>query len=172
MSTNNTSTTTVSYTDSAQALIDKIQALKQEIPNFVVPPSSKENNRLTSAASVPTEFVEMTLTATQNSTHLALGGTMDSAQVRDLIQFADAYAPVVAQLQALTSFLKHSVVLARNKAGRQALTTYSLAQRLSKQPEASYLAPIAEAMKHSLGQKGRKAQTQQPARSTGTTTNG
>jgi hypothetical protein len=160
MTANNT--INVSHTDAAQAFIEKVAALQQDIPNFIIPPSRKENNRLTSAASVPPEFIEMTLTATQNSTHLALGGTMDAAQVRDLINYAEAYAPAVAQLEALTQFLKHSVLAAKNKAGRQALTTYSLAQRLSKQPQAAYLAPIAEAMKNALGRKGRKAAAPAP----------
>ena len=53
------------------------------------------------------------------------------------------------------------MTITKNKAGRQALTTYSLAQRLSKQPQAAYLGPIVEAMKHALGRKGRgKAQPQ------------
>ena len=162
-----TNTTNVSHIDAAQALMEKIEALKQDIPNFTVPPSRKENNRLTSAASVPADFVEMTLAATQNSTHLARGGTMDPDQVRDLISYAEAYAPAVAQLKAMMQFLQHSVIVARNKAGRQALTTYSLAKRLSKQPEASYLAPIADAMKHALGRKSRKTQ---PAPQTPSTT--
>jgi len=42
------------------------------------------------------------------------------------------------------------------KAGTEALTTYSLAQRLAKRPETAGLAPHVEDMRIALGNFGRK----------------
>jgi hypothetical protein len=150
--------TNVSHTEAAQALIDKIRALRDEIPNFVIPASSKANQRLTSAATVPPDFIELTVTTTKNSADLTRGGATDPDQVRDLMGYAEAYGPVATELETLMQFLRHSVWAAKNRAGRHALTTYELTKRLSRAPETSYLAPAAVAMKQALGRKlSRKA---------------
>ena len=165
MSTTST-TTNASHTDAAQALIDQIRALRDAVPNLIIPASSRDNQKLTSAATLPPDFVELTVTTTKNSADLTRGGATDPDQVRDLMKYAEAYGPVAAELEAFTTFLKHSVWAAKNKAGRHALTTYSLTKRLAKAPETSYLVPAAEAMRFTLGKKGRKKAEPQNAPST------
>ena len=150
----------VSHTEAAQVLIEKIHALRDSIPNLVIPSSPRDSQRLTSAARVSHDFVEMTVTATANSDHLAVAGSLDAEKMRDLLSYAEAYGPAVAQLEAVTEYLKHSVVVAKNQAGRQALLTYSIARRLAKQPPTAYLAPIVAAMREKLGLKGRSAKAQ------------
>ena len=161
--------TPVSHTDGAQALIDKIHALRDSIPNLVVPTAPNANQRLASAARVSHDFVEMTVTATANSSHLTVAGSLDATKMRDLLSYAEAYGPAVAQLEAVTEYLKHSVMAAKNQAGSQALTTYSLARRLAKQPATAYLAPLVAAMRDKLGAKGRPTKAQ-PAPETPPTT--
>jgi hypothetical protein len=53
-------------------------------------------------------------------------------------------------------------VSARNAAGAEALTTYSLAVRLSKRPATAYLAQAAADMRRALG-RGRKPTPQELA---------
>ena len=43
----------LSHTDAAQALVDQTRAMRQQIPNFVVPSSASESRRLVPPASVP-----------------------------------------------------------------------------------------------------------------------
>ena len=64
------------------------------------------------------------------------------------------------KLEALAHFIRHSVALARNKAGSDALTTYALAQRLAKRPETADLAPHVDDMRNALGARIRKAKSQ------------
>jgi hypothetical protein len=78
-----------------------------------------------------------------------------ASQVRDLVSYADAYDPLADELEALAQFIRHSVTAARNAAGTEALTTYSLAQRLSRQARNAHLRPHVADMRHALG-RGRK----------------
>jgi len=156
----------VSHTDAAQALVDEIRAMRQQIPNFVVPSSTSEAHRLVPSASVPPEFVELTAVAVKNSTALVRGGALDPDQTRDLMTYAGAYDPVADELEALAQFVRHSTLAARNKAGSEALMTYAVAQRLVKRPENADLAPHVADMRRVLG-RTRKAKPQPaPAPST------
>jgi hypothetical protein len=155
------STEQISHTESAQALVTEIRAMRQTIPNFVFPTSKGGRQRLINAASVPAEFVELTAVAVKNNAALVRGGGADPDQIRDLLSYAEAYSPVADELEALAWFVRHSVATAKNKAGNDALTTYALTQRLAKRPETADLAPQAEAMGRALGRR-RKAKRQAP----------
>ncbi|HXH94463.1 MAG TPA: hypothetical protein VNN25_22995 [Thermoanaerobaculia bacterium] len=146
-----------SHTDSAQARVDEIRAMRQLIPNFVIPASTSANRSLITAASLPQQFIELAAMAVKNSTALVRGGGVDPAQIRDLMSFAEAYGPVADELDALAQFIRHSVTAARNTAGSDALTTYALARRLAKRPETAELAPHVNDMRNALGTRFRKA---------------
>ena len=145
-----------SHLDEAVALIDDIRAMKQRVPNFVVPQSRNAGRQLTAAASVPPPFVDLAALAIRNNEELTRGGNSGSAQMRDQMDFADAYDPVADELEALAHFIRHSVRVARNAAGSNALLTYAVAQRLAKRPETASLAPHVADMKSALGAR-RKA---------------
>jgi hypothetical protein len=156
------STSNLSHTDAAQAFMQKIQELRDSIPNLAIPATPREGQRIAVVASLSHDFEE-TIAATENSNHLAVAGAMDPAQMRDLVNFAAAYGPAVAQAEALTRFLKHTVSMAKYKTGSQALTTYALTQRLAKKAETAYLRPFVEAMRQKLGKRGRSTAQAQPA---------
>ena len=132
--------------------------MREEVPNFVFPTSKDERKRLSRAASVPPEFVELTAVAVTNSKPLVRGGSADPAQTRDQMSIGVAYLPVADELEALALFIRHSANTAKNNAGSEALTTYELARRLAKRPETAYLAPHVADMRRALN-KGRKART-------------
>jgi hypothetical protein len=148
----------VSHTDAAQALVDQTRAMRQQIPNFVVPSSGSNSRRLAPSASVPPEFVELSAMAVKNNDALVRGGALDPGQTRDLMSYADAYDPVADELEALAQFIRHSTLAARNKAGSEALMTYAVAQRLAKRTETADLAPHVADMRRALG-RTRKAKS-------------
>ena len=150
-----------SHTDGAQACVEEIRAMRQRIPNFVIPESKGAVRRLVVAASVPSEFIELAAVAVKNSAMLVRGSGTDPVQLRDYMSFAEAYAPVADELEALAHFIRHSVKLARNKAGSDALTTYALAQRLARRPETADLAPHVTDMRNALGTRFRKVKVKQ-----------
>jgi hypothetical protein len=151
------------HIQAAQACIEEIRAMRQKIPNFVIPTAKGERRRLINAANVPPEFIELTAVAVKNSAALVRGGGPDPDVFRDLLAFGDAYGPVADELEALAYFVRHSVTSAKNKAGSDALTTYALTQRLAKRPETADLAPQAEAMARALGRRGNRKPKAQPA---------
>ncbi|HSY49932.1 MAG TPA: hypothetical protein VLC46_14050 [Thermoanaerobaculia bacterium] len=160
--------TPVSYMDAAAALIDVVRGLKDQIPNFVIP-SKGESQRLGRVASIPLAFVNLAALAIRNNAELTRGGNTDQPQMLDLASFAEAFAPLADELEAMAFFVRHTVRAASNKAGSEALTTYALAQRLAKRPETASLAPHVEDMRLALGSRGRKAKSKPaPAPAPGT----
>ena len=130
--------------------------MRQRIPNLTFPTVKGETRRFVSAATVPTELVELTSVAVKNNVALVRGGRPDPEVLRDLGEYADAYSPFADELEALASFVRHSVTVARNTVGIDALDTYNLTQRLAKRPGTADLAPLADAMSRALGRRGRK----------------
>jgi len=148
----------LTYDEAAKARIAELRAMRETIPHLVVPTDKKQTRRLSRAASLPPAFVKLTVVATESSTALVRGGS-DPNRMRDLTSYADAFEPVAAELEALLLFIRHSVVVARNTAGADALTTFALAKRLAKRPETAELAPIVDEMADALGVVKRKAKT-------------
>jgi len=119
------------HVEAAQACLQELRLMRDQIPRFLIPESSKETWRLTSAASVPPEFVELTAVAVANQKTLARDEGATPAEIRDLLRYAEAYSPLADELEAMAQFVRFSVSAARNAAGSEALTTYALAQRLA-----------------------------------------
>src|SRR5215210_6182713 len=152
-----------SYAEAAQERSRELRRWREQIPNFATPPTTDAMRRLSGAASLPPEFIQLTNFAVAN--HLPLvraeGATPD--QVRDLVAYADAFGPLADELEALAHFMRYSARAARHAAGTEALTTYSLAVRLSKQPANAHLRPYVADMRRALG-RGRKPSLEKLAR--------
>jgi len=158
MSTNEkseSSTAAAVYAAAAQERIQELRLWREQIPRFLMPETTDATQRLASAASVPAYFIELTNIAIANHTSLVRAEGLTAEQVRDLVAYADAFSPLVDELEALAKFVQYSTTFARNTAGTEALTTYSLASRLSKRPATAYLAPHVADMRRALG-RGRK----------------
>lgn len=158
------------YSDSAQAFIDQLRAMREQIPKFTFPTTAVTTSALARVASVPQPFVELTAVAVKNSPALVRGGGADPEELRDLLTYAQSYSPLADELEALAAFVRHSVVSAKNKAGSEALTTFELAKRLAKRPETADLAPHVHDMRRALaaggtfgGRKGKKTPSPAPA---------
>jgi hypothetical protein len=150
MSTNDTVVST-SHTASAEARIRELRQMRDLIPHLVIPASDRDRSRLNSAASVSQEFVELTTMAVANEQSLVRGDSAPPARLRDLREYALAYAPFADELEAFALFVRHSVIAARHEVGVEALTTYALAQRLAKRPRTAHLAPHVADMRRALG---------------------
>jgi len=146
-------TNTTSHADIAQARVAEVRAMRDRIPDLVIPDSKGANQKLISAATVSPQFIELTAVAVKNSEALVRKGGADPAQLRDLMSYAEAYGPLADELEALAQFIRHSVITARHKAGSDALTTYALAQVLAARPETADLAPHVADMRRALGKR-------------------
>jgi len=138
------------HSESAQTRIEEIRGLREKFPNLVIPTSPRASQRLSRVASVPSPFVELFAVSIKNNPLLARTGGLDPDQIRDLKDYAEAYAPVADELEALAAFVRHSVAVARHKVGSEALATYAVAGRLAKLPQHADLAPHVADMKRAL----------------------
>jgi len=151
------------HNETALAVLEGLKALKQKIPNLVVPVTKGERKKLTQMASVPAEFVERLAVAVETTPRLARAEAIGPEQSRDLMSYAEAFGPVADEFEAMARFLRHSVTAARSKAGSEALITYNLARKLAERPEHADLAPHVADMRRALGPKGRKAKAKAKA---------
>ena len=143
----------------AQARVDELRAMRQAIPNFTVPTTEDATQRLSTAASLPPEFVQSAAWAMRNSPALARVGGVNFSAIRDWMSFAEAYGGVVDEHDANSQFIRHSIAAAKNRAGTEALTIYELAKRLAKRPETAELAPYVADMRRALGNRFKKKAT-------------
>jgi len=150
-----------SHKDAAAAIIDEIRGLKDRIPHFVIPESRADRQRLGRVASLPPQFIDLASMATRNNEDLARGGKSGPDQTEDLTSYAEAYGPLADELEAMALFVRHSVRVAKNQAGSNALMTYAMAQRLAKRPETASLAPHVQDMRRALASPRRKAKSKQ-----------
>ena len=151
MSTVEPTGTPISHAEAAQQRVEELRRWREIIPHFVLPASKDETRRLSAAAAVSPEFVELTNVAITNQPALARNDGPTPAEVRDLVSYADAYDPLADELEALAHFVRHSVKAARHIVGSEALATYSHAQRLTKLRRAAHLAPYVADMRRALG---------------------
>ena len=144
------------HMETAQTRIDEIRAMRTVIPNFTVPGTKADEQRVHATASLPPEFVELAASAIANSGDLRRENT-DPNRARDLLDYADAYGPVADELESTAHFLRHSIKVARSEAGSEALATYALAKVLVRRPAMGDLVPRVEDMRRALGVQARLA---------------
>ena len=134
----------------AQQRLRVARGERELIPNFVLPVSPRETQRLSIAASVSPQFVEASASAMANES--ALGrASITPDEMRDQMAYAEAYGPLADEYEAMAQFLRHSIAAARNYAGSEALATYHNAKRLAKIPRYAGLAPYVADMRRTLG---------------------
>jgi len=141
----------ISHSEAAQERVQELRHWRELIPHFVMPESADETRRLSIAASVSPEFIELTNVAVANQPAIARKEGATPAETRDLVSYADAYDPLADELEAFAQFLRHSTTAARNLAGTEALNRYAMAQRLARQRNTGHLKPYVADMRRALG---------------------
>ena len=147
--------TTNIHAEAAQLRLEELRKWREQIPRFVIPETADAMQRLSYAAAVPIVFVELTNVAVANHAALVRADGATPAEIRDLLAYADAYNTLPDELEAYAQFIRFSTTAARNLAGTEALTTYSLAQRLSRQKRYAHLKPHVADMRRALGKQRR-----------------
>ena len=150
--TTNVATTNI-HSEAAQLRLEELRRWREQIPRFTIPETADAARRLSHAASVPAVFIELTNVAVANQVALVRADGAPPDEIRDLVAYADAYLPLADDLEAEAHFIRYSATAARNLAGTEALTTYSLAQRLSRQKRYAHLRPHVADMRRALGRQ-------------------
>jgi hypothetical protein len=136
------------HADEAKVLLDKIRALRLEIPRLV-PEVPSENRKLVKAG-VPDPFIESASVAVQSSVRLEQASGVDPLAMRDSFGFALAYDAVVKELQALARSMAYTIRVQRAEAAQNAFDVYAFAQRLSVRTDGAELLPHVDNMRKKL----------------------
>ena len=147
------------HTERAKALVEKIRALREEIPRFTAE-GPRDARTLAAAASVNESFVESASASLPKSTMLA--NAPNAATLRDSFAFAVAFETAVTEANAFARAMGHTVRAAKAAAGASALDIYAFAQRLAKRKDGAELVPHVEDMRRKL-KRGRRKATSEPA---------
>lgn len=140
----------------AKVLLEKIRALRAEIPRFTTA-APQDGRTLSARTAVPDNFMESASVLVQTSARMADAVGTDATTLRDSYAYAIAYEPVVQELAALTKFVAQSIRVHRGEAAAAALDVYAIARRLSKQKNGAELLPHVEDMGRKLKKRTRKA---------------
>jgi len=156
-------TAAASHTEVAATRLKELHAMRQALPNFVIPADAGATRRLNFVASLSPEFVTMTTVVARKAESMGVGGP-DVARMRERMDFADAYGPVAEEFEAIGQLLRHSIAAARNEAGSAALIVYEVTKRLSKLPDTAELAPHVADMQRLLGIRARNMRAKAAAK--------
>jgi hypothetical protein len=143
-------------------LTDDLNAIRAQVPYLIDPRPKSDLVKLTSAATVPDEFVEKV------SGVLASTGSetirVDVDRMLDQRRFAAAFVLLEAQLRALADSLHATLVVVRHESGTRALVAYAATQSLQRLPGGQDLAPHVRNLRKVLGRgRTRKLAEPQPA---------
>lgn len=129
-----------SHVDDAKVLLDKIRALRAEIPRFQPAPADARLG--VALSSVPGPVIESASVAIEGFAQLERAALGDALVLRDASGYAQAYEALVVEFNALGRSMAYSIRLQQAEAARSALDIYAMAQRLSKRKGGEELLPF------------------------------
>lgn len=145
--------TPVAHVDAANALVTQIRTLIQSVSGYTHI-SRGQHRRLVPPAAVPDRFLLTVATALDASSVLANVAQVTGADLRDAINFANAFATLVTELEVLQRGLRETITARRAEAGSGALRAYRMSKSLVGPPEKAVLIPYINDMKIALGRSG------------------
>jgi hypothetical protein len=143
------------HAEAAKVILDKLRALRAEIPRFV-PHDRGAARQLAQKAAVPDAALESASVVIQVSPRLEMASGTDAATLRDAFGYALAYEAVVQELHAFMRSMRHTIRVARAEAGASALDVYAIARRFSLQKDGAELRPHVEDMRRKLKKRTRR----------------
>jgi hypothetical protein len=157
-----TNITTNPHVEAANALLEKIRALRTDIPGFIPEVSRRENRRIIPLATLPTEFLESASVAVRRSDRLEMAADSDAATLRDSYGYALAYEAVVQEANAFARSVQSTIRVRRAEAGASALDIFAVARRLARQKNGAELMPHVEDMQRKLNRRKKRKTNSDP----------
>jgi len=150
------------HAEGAKALIERIRALRAEVPRFVLEVPG-EPKKLTPTATLDDGFMESASASIQKSPELETASGTDANTLRDSFGYALAYDAAVLEAFAFARSLAHTVRVQRATAGASALDIYAIAQRFAKRKNGAEFVPHVEDMRRKLKRGKKRKTTSEPA---------
>jgi len=147
--------TPTTHTDGLSARLAELQAMRETIPYFRTP-TPGATARAANAASVPREFIELTMSMLDHD-DLLVQVKADAAALHDRLEFANSYGPLADEFELMAQALRHSMTVARSEAGEIALDVYAVAKRAARRPQSGDLYARVADLTRALGVRRRLA---------------
>lgn len=151
---------TTNHVEAVRALLADVRAVRDRIGGFVHD-RRKERSRLNLNAAVSDQFFEACATAIEASPPLAAAAQVQSAELRDIISFSQAYTSLAAELELTARGLRYTIAQRRAATAQLALQAYALAKGLNRPSDRAVLVPHIDSMRRGLKRK-RKSQPAEP----------
>lgn len=153
--------TPVSNDTAAGEMLVQLRAIVQQIRGFGFL-GKGTRRQLTTSATLPDPFLLSLAVALDALPMLASASRITSAQLREVVDFSNAFTPVAAELQLIARGLEETIAARRAEAGQEALRTYSTAKSFNRPRDHEQFVPHLAEMKFNLGRGRAKAAPAKP----------
>jgi hypothetical protein len=149
------------HADGAKVLLEKIRALRDEVPRYITPPALNARG-LSALLSVPDAAIEAAGVMVERFERLATAANTDGKSLRDSYAYSLSYEAIIQELHALMRAVWYSVRIERVEAAKRARNVYKHARLISKEKDGAELLPYVEDMRKKLLQKRSRKTTSNP----------
>jgi len=149
------------HADGAKALLEKIRALRAEVPRYTTPPTL-DGRSLSTLLGVSDAAIEAAGVMVETFERLASTVNTDGKSLRDSYSFSRSYEAIIQELHALTRAVWYSVRIERAEAARLARDVFKHARLMSKRKDGAELLPYVEDMRKKLLHKRTRKTTSNP----------
>jgi hypothetical protein len=150
------------YEKDAQEILVQIRALMQKVRGYGFVTKS-HRKRLTPAAALKDPYLLSVAVAMDASADLAQATGITGAEIRDIVNFCNAFLPVVDEMRLAAAGLEQTIQTQRGEGGQKCLKAYSMAKSFNRPgADGALLVPHIADMKRTLG-RGRKKPASLPA---------
>ncbi|PYQ26987.1 MAG: hypothetical protein DMF56_21795 [Acidobacteria bacterium] len=122
----------------------------------------KHRRRIGIAAALSDRFLNAVAAALDASERLSKAAEVTGAQLRDAINFTNAYRPFADNVELMSRGARQAVENARAEAGAQALKAYKIGRGMNSPGDRELLVPHLANIKEALGRGRPKTQAAQP----------
>lgn len=155
--------TVTHYQQIAVNLGKAIDDVLAAFPNAVVDVHPATKTFVRRRQAVPLAFIATAVAAVDANPELQSVPGFDVTQVRDSLQYIDAFRPMVDRLAAAKENLSFNIESRRANAGDGALQLYAVAKGIARSPKSTTVGSHVGNLKRDLGRTGRGGRKKPPA---------
>ena len=141
--------------DQLAAGVAKVMDLMAERLGLETPHPSTAR-RVRGARTIPRDFVLSMIAAAERRPDFPFLGEFDSAEAREVLQFADAYRLVAEHTTMFLASLNYTIEARWAKVAAQAMHKFTMASIVAENTENAELAAEIKNLQKQLGRKGRR----------------
>jgi hypothetical protein len=153
------------FQEVASKSVEQVRTLKSLVEGFRDPRTQADlTSAIIRAAQFPDALLQSVALAVDTLPELASVAAMPADELRATVSFANAFLPVVRELEQVTRALRYTIAVRRGRAGRAAQRVYQQTKALRREPDGAKVAPIVTSLQ-AVQRRRRRAAPADPAQS-------